>query len=195
MVDQEIEFRPLERRDLDTLAAWLAEPGTAHFWAEDADPVAVAARYGPTIDGDDPTEVFVARVDGLDVGIVQRYRTDDHPDWRATLYAAAPEVLDVPTAGIDGLIGPPELRHQGLGSVGIARFCTALFEDLSDVMRIVVTVQQANRPSWRALERAGFRRVWAGRLESDDPADAGPAYLLVLDRPAVAGPAFGESAQ
>ncbi len=189
-----IEFRPLERRDLDTLAVWLAEPGTARFWAEDADPAAVAARYGPTIDGDDPTEVFVASVDGVDVGIVQRYRTNDHPDWRATLDAAVPELLDVPTAGIDGLIGPPELRHQGLGPAAITRFCAALFEDLSDVVRIVVTVQQANRPSWRALERAGFRRVWAGQLVSDDPADAGPAYLLVLDRPASVDPPCGGSA-
>ncbi|HWB36124.1 MAG TPA: hypothetical protein VHA75_08875 [Rugosimonospora sp.] len=44
--------------------------------------------------------------------------------------------------------------------------------------------QLANVASWRALERAGFSRLWAGQLDSDDPADAGPAYVYAVDRPA-----------
>ena len=47
---------------------------------------------------------------------------------------------------------------------------------------IVAAVQQGNRRSWRALEKAGFSRTWAGQLESDDPSDAGPSYVYVRAR-------------
>ena len=33
------------------------------------------------------------------------------------------------------------------------------------------------------LEKAGFRRVWAGELDSPDPSDDGPEYAYVLARP------------
>ncbi len=44
---------------------------------------------------------------------------------------------------------------------------------------MAVAVQQDNRRSWRALEKAGYSRVFAGMIESDDPSDAGPSYLYV----------------
>lgn len=43
----------------------------------------------------------------------------------------------------------------------------------------VVAVQQANRRSWRALEKAGFERTWAGTIECDDSCDAGPNFVYV----------------
>jgi aminoglycoside 6'-N-acetyltransferase len=46
-----------------------------------------------------------------------------------------------------------------------------------------VAVQQENPASWRALEGAGFQRVWAGMLDSDDPSDQGPSYLYSMRRP------------
>ena len=64
----------------------------------------------------------------------------------------------------------------------IDAFSATVFDDLADVTTIVVSVQQANQASWRALERAGYRRVWAGRLDTADPSDDGPAYVLVRDR-------------
>ena len=47
---------------------------------------------------------------------------------------------------------------------------------------IVVSMQQANRNSWRALERVGFKRRWAGLLDSPDPSDAGPTFVYVRHR-------------
>ena len=44
----------------------------------------------------------------------------------------------------------------------------------------VVAVHEDNRRSWRALERAGFTRVWSGALVSEDPSDAGPQVVYVL---------------
>src|SRR5262249_51295034 len=36
---------------------------------------------------------------------------------------------------------------------------------------------EANTASWRVLEKSGYARVWAARLASDDPTDAGPAFV------------------
>jgi RimJ/RimL family protein N-acetyltransferase len=44
---------------------------------------------------------------------------------------------------------------------------------------VVTSVDQANRRSWRALEKIGFQRVWAGVLDSDDPSDKGPTFVYV----------------
>ncbi len=177
-----VSFRALERSDLGDLATWLADPSVRRWWKEDADPAAVASRYGPVLDGSDPTEVFVVEIDHRPAGIFQRYRIALTPTWHTTLQAAVPELLGVPTAGIDYLIGVPDLRHRGYGTAAITQFSDELFTDLAEVATIIVNVQQENRASWRALERAGFHRRWAGRLDSDDPADAGPAYLLTCHR-------------
>jgi aminoglycoside 6'-N-acetyltransferase len=46
-----------------------------------------------------------------------------------------------------------------------------------------VSVVAANVASWRALEKAGFRRVAAGELEPDNPVDDPQHYMLRIDRP------------
>jgi len=43
---------------------------------------------------------------------------------------------------------------------------------------VAVAVLQDNIASWRALEKAGYRRCWAGELASDE----GPMYLYRRDR-------------
>ena len=64
----------------------------------------------------------------------------------------------------------------------IELFTASTFDRYPGVGAVVVDVQQANRPSWRALEKAGFHRVFAGTIDSDDPSDAGPAYVYVRRR-------------
>ena len=46
----------------------------------------------------------------------------------------------------------------------------------------VIPVAAANRASWRALEKAGLRRVAAGLLPPDNPIDDGWHYLYRIDR-------------
>ena len=171
----DIGFRPLERADLVILARWLAAPHVARWWREDATPEAVEASYGPSVDGRDPTELFVVEVDGEPVGMVQRYRLEDEPSW-----AAAIGTTD--GVGIDYLIGVEELTGKGIGARMIDAFTTMTFERYPDVDRVVVAVQQENAPSWRALENAGYRRVFAGTIASGDPSDEGPSYLYVRPR-------------
>ena len=140
------------------MSGWLSEPEVRRWWREDPAREAIETRYGPIVDGGDPTEIFVVEVDGVASGIIQRYRTADDPDWARALRTAVPATVRTPTAGIDYLLGR------------------------ADVTTIAVSVQQANQASWRALEQAGYHRVWAGRLDTADPSDDGPAYVLVRDR-------------
>jgi len=174
----EVAFRPLRRGDFDRLARWLAEPHVAEFWREEATPEAVDAAYGPMVDGTDPTEGFVVELDGTPAGYVQRYRIADYPEWARLVGADA--------AGIDYLLGEAALVGVGLGPRVLGAFTEDTLARYPDVGSVTVAVQQDNRRSWRALEKAGFTRVFAGTLDSGDPSDAGPSFLYVRARPPAA---------
>jgi aminoglycoside 6'-N-acetyltransferase len=172
--------------DLPDVVRWLAEPHVREWWrGRPADLVSVRAKYLPRIEGEEPTEMFVIAAGQRPIGMIQRYRVADYPDWADTLAAV---LAAEPAAGIDYLIGEPDAVQRGYGSAAITAITAMIFEQWPDISAVVVGVQQANRPSWRALERADFRRVWAGQLDSDDPSDSGPAYVYLRSRPAGPGP-------
>jgi aminoglycoside 6'-N-acetyltransferase len=135
----------------------------------------VEEHYGPSVDGLEPTERFIIQVDGEPAGMIQRYLLADYPAW-----AEAVGLSDA--AGIDYLIGEVEFTGKGFGSRAIKQFAAGVLDRYRETAAVVAAPQQANVASWRALERAGFERVWAGQLESDDPSDAGPAYVYSLGR-------------
>ena len=64
----------------------------------------------------------------------------------------------------------------------ISRFADECFARYPSERRIVVGLQQDNVASWKALEAAGFRRAWAGDLDSTDPGDDGPSFIYLLSR-------------
>jgi aminoglycoside 6'-N-acetyltransferase len=175
-----VEIRAMTRADLPLLYDWLRRPHVAEWWREvPPDFATVEREYGPCIDGDDQTELFVIESQGRAVGMIQRYLIEDEPDWRSVLTSVA-EVDNA--AGIDYLIGEPDAVGRGIGSTAIAQFAAMVF-DWRPVDSIVVTVQQANTASWRSLEKAGFQRIWSGELDSPDPSDQGPEYAYRLRRP------------
>jgi aminoglycoside 6'-N-acetyltransferase len=65
----------------------------------------------------------------------------------------------------------------------INRFVRETWTRYPDIAAVVVNISEDNRRSWRALEKAGFRRAWSGALVSDDPSDEGINYVYVLNRP------------
>jgi aminoglycoside 6'-N-acetyltransferase len=127
------------------------------------------------VDGADPTEAFIVELDGRAIGFVQRYLLDDYPDWSTAVGVQR-------AAGIDYLIGVAALTGVGLGPVIVDAFTTSTFERYGEIDHVAVAVQQTNRRSWRALEKAGYEQVFAGEIESDDPSDAGPSYTYVRSR-------------
>jgi RimJ/RimL family protein N-acetyltransferase len=164
--------------DLPLLIRWLAAPHVRAWWEEPPSDEVLVAKYAPRIEGHSLTFMYVVTVDDRAVGMMQCYRIRDYPGWAATLRATG-AVDPAAATGIDYLIGDESVTRRGIGSKALREFAGVVFDRYDDTEIVVAAPQQANRGSWRALENAGFTRIWEGRLDSDDPSDAGPAYIYV----------------
>jgi len=153
----------------------------ARWWCDPHDLAALEAQYGRSIDRTDPTEVFIVEQNHEPIGLIQRYSSADDPAWRRMLDSAG--ISDV-CIGIDYLIGEEAMTGRGLGPDIIERFVEDTWGRYTNVSSIAVAIQQENRASWRAVEKSGFRRVWAGVIDSEHPSDAGPSYVYVRSRSA-----------
>jgi len=177
-------FRHLARSDYALLGRWLSEPHVARWWNHDSSPAAIERDFGASIDGDDPADVFIVGHGAKPLGLLQRYRFADNPSYLDDL---AP-LLTVPgeALSIDYFVGDPSALRRGLGSAMIAAAVAAIWCDHPAAPSVVVPVCVANAASWRALERAGFRRVAAGPLKPDNPIDAWDHFAYRIDRPQAA---------
>ena len=159
-----IEFRPLAEDDLPLVEEWLRRDHVARWWRDDI--AESLAEYRAALEGREPTEHFMIVVDGCAIGMIQTYLVSDYPEWE--------EVVQVGegVAGVDLLIGEEELIGRGLGPQILAEFA----RDVITAPAVVATVEEANRRSWRAFEKAGFRHV------RDVEEDGDPHRLMRLDR-------------
>jgi aminoglycoside 6'-N-acetyltransferase len=176
-----LSFRRLQRDDFRLLSLWFSQSHVEPWWREAYDLESIERHYGPAVDGADPTALFIVEVDGEPVGFAQLYLLDDNPDWKRSL---APAGVFEDAAGIDYLIGQEAATGKGLGPRVIDSLVENAWEENGGLQVVVVAVGQDNRRSWRALEKAGFERVWAGELVSDDPSDEGPQFVYVRRRSA-----------
>ncbi len=165
-----VRLRPLRRADFPMVCRWLAEPLVARWWDDDSSAEAVEATYGPSVDGTDPTAVYVAEHGGRAFGLIQVYRFDDEPGSRAELSTVCP--VPPGALSVDYLIGEPTARGRGLGAAMIAAAVARGFADHPDARVVLVPVAAANEASWRALERAGAPRYATGELAPDNPVDS-----------------------
>ncbi|MFD7969645.1 GNAT family N-acetyltransferase [Streptomyces clavifer] len=176
-----ITWRRLGEPDFPQLRQWLAQPHVARWWNHETSSEAVKRDFGPAARGQEPSEDLLVLLDGEPIGLVQRCRFADYPDYLAELAAE----VDVPDGAvtIDYLIGDPCLVGQGHGVRMIRAVVGATWTEQPDVTAIIVPVQVANRASWRALEKAGFHRVAEASLEPDNPIDDRAHYVYRIDRP------------
>jgi len=172
----EPRFRRLTREDFALLSDWFSRPHVEPWWCEPFDVGSLEKNYGLAVDGLDPTELFIIEMGDNPIGFIQRYLIDENPSWKSSL---APTGEHERAVGIDYLIGDENFTGMGLGPQIIDAFVGSTWQRYMGASEIVVAVQQANRRSWRALEKAGFERTWSGDLESDDPSDAGPSFVYV----------------
>ncbi|HET7567568.1 MAG TPA: GNAT family N-acetyltransferase [Gaiellaceae bacterium] len=164
----EIAFRPLREDDLPQLHEWLQREHVRRWWGwEVGDLERTRAHYLPAIRGEEPTDLYVLVVDGRDVGMLQTYLAVDYPEWEAVVQVG-PGV-----SGVDVMIGEEELVGLGLGP----RVLAAFVRDCVRGDAAVATVEEGNRRSWRAFEKAGFAHV------RDVLEDGKPHRLLRFDRP------------
>ena len=169
----EVTFRRLADDDLPMLHGWLNEPGVVQWWeGDDVSWDAVVRDYGSG--NTEPVEYWIGSIDGRDVGWIQCYLAADDPEetagwWDLGVHKSA--------AGIDYLVGDPELRGNGVGSAMIRAFVRDVVFGLHpEWTQACAGPFEANVASWRALEKAGFH--FAGIVDTDD----GPCRLMVMDR-------------
>jgi aminoglycoside 6'-N-acetyltransferase len=178
----EIGFRPLRRDDFGLLARWLAEPAVARWWNHETTPEALERDFGPSVDGRDPTEMFLAMSGDRPFGFIQRYRIAAEPEYAAELSRVCPVAPGA--LSIDYFVGEPDMRGRGLAAGLIAAMVARAWDAYPDADGIVVPVAAGNIASWRALERAGFVRIADGELEPDNPIDPRDHVIYAIRRPA-----------
>ena len=157
----DVAFRPMTHDDLPAFVEWQHAPHARRwFHAGRMDLTEALRRYGPRIDGDVPTRMWVAQVDGRDVGMVQDYRVGDHADYAA-------KTGDPDAAAFDYLIGDPGLVGRGIGTRLIGQFLVdRLRPAYPEAPRFLASPDHRNRASLRLLDKLGFRQgLWI-----DEPA-------------------------
>lgn len=173
----DIDLRPLEHADLVLLHAWLNDPEVVRWWeGDDVSFDAVVRDYGPG--SHQPTEHWIAVVDGEPLGWIQCYAIADYAEedevrhWRAL-------GMEPTAAGIDYLVGEPTRRGQGVGTAMIRAFVAeVVFGRHPGWTQAAASPLAANTASLRALAKAGFAPF--GTFEDEH----GPAQLMVRRRAA-----------
>ena len=163
-----IEFRPLAAGDLPLLGDWLEREHVQRWWNEPIEHELAECRAA--IEGREPTDHYLIVLDDRPVGLIQTYLASDYPEWEA-IVQVGPGV-----AGVDLLIGEPDLVGRGLGPRILAEFARGVVFADPGTTAVVATVEEPNRRSWRAFEKAGFRHV------RDVEEEGLPNRLMRLDR-------------
>jgi RimJ/RimL family protein N-acetyltransferase len=148
-----ISFRPLQRSDFLLLQQWFIAPHIAVWWNERTDLASIEAKYGPRVDGAEPTHVFVIEHEGRPIGWIQWYLWADFPQHARQLGA------DASSAGIDLALGEPRMTGLGLGPVIIREFLRQFVITNPAVRAVITDPEERNFRSLRAFNKAGFQAV------------------------------------
>lgn len=154
-----IAFRPVAESDAPRLQSWLEREHVALWWPDER-----------AEDHLDPNEHFVIELDGRPIGMIQTYLVDDYPEWKSVV-GNEPDL-----AGVDLLIGESDLIGRGLGPQVLEQFARDVVFGQPGPTAVIATVEEGNRRSWRAFEKAGFRHV------RDVEEEGRPHRLMRLER-------------
>jgi len=146
-----ISFRPLRRSDFPLLQEWLSTPHVAAWWNEVLDLASIEAKYGPRVDGAEPTHVFVIEEVGRPIGWIQWYLWSDYPEHARQLG------VEPASAGIDLAIGEHAMTGLGLGPVAIREFLRLIVFADPKVVAVITDPEERNLRSLRAFKKAGFK--------------------------------------
>ena len=145
-----LSFRPLRPSDFPLLEKWLSAPHVTAWWHEPLDLAGVHSKYGPRVDGTEPTHVFVIEHNGRPIGWIQWYLWSDYPEHATELKA------ELSSAGIDLALGEQAMTGLGLGPAAIHEFLRQIVFAHPSVSAVIADPEEANHRSLRAFEKAGF---------------------------------------
>lgn len=181
MHDYPVMLRPLTDDDLPLIDLWLHDPRVAEWWSDD--PVGEVEDIKSELSSNS-TVYRIVEVEDRAVGLLFRYRIDDHIDYVHEL-AAARVNLPPDAWSMDYLIGDSTVVGRGLGSAMIRAACEELWSSEATASCVLVPVHADNSRSWRALQRAGFARIpGIFEMEPDTAAHDGRHVVYMLRRPA-----------
>lgn len=177
-----ITWRPVVEDDFPLLADWLSRPHVRRYWHHDFSPEGVARDFGPGTRGEEAGEDLLVSVDGVPAALAQRSRIADYAEDFDELSA----IVEVPehAVTIDYLIADLADTGRGLGTAIIRAVVADTWLSYPEASAIIVPVVAGNIGSWRALEKAGFRRVGEGDMEPDNPLDEPLHVVSRIDRQA-----------
>jgi RimJ/RimL family protein N-acetyltransferase len=164
-----IAFEPLRGEHLPLVREWLSRDHVRRWYGRDSIDESIR-NYEDALAGRDPTDHYLIVFEGRPIGMIQTYLVSDHPEWEA-IVQVGPGV-----AGVDLLVGEEELTGRGLGPRILEQFTREVVFTRRETGACVASVEEANRRSWRAFEKAGFRHV------RDIEEDGLPHRLMRLDR-------------
>ena len=164
-----IVFEPLRHEHLPLLRDWLGREHVRRWWRDGGESLKHAED---ALAGHDPTEYFLIVLDERPIGMIETYLVADNPDWGATIG----EGEDEGAAGLDLFIGEEDAIGRGLGPQVLAQFARDVVFARPETQAVVATVEEPNRRSWRAFEKAGFRHA------RDVEEDGLPHRLMRLER-------------
>lgn len=163
-----ITFRPMTEADLPMVEGWLGREHVQPWWV-----MSDLEEMGQAVRGEVAVEAWILVVDGRDAGYFQVYDVGYDDDYGA---ACATVGAGPGTAGIDYLIGEPELIGGGLGTRAIGTFVDEIVFGRAPWPAVCAGPDPANAASIRVLEKNGFR--FAGRIDTTE----GPEHLMVRVR-------------
>lgn len=162
-----IALEPLRREHVPLVAEWLGREHVRRWWRDGDQSL---RHVEDALAGRDRTRYFVIVADGRPVGMLQTYLLRDEPEWAASVGEGQDG------AGVDLLIGEPEAIGRGLGAQVLEQLAREIVFSDPQTTALVATVEEGNRRSWRAFEKAGFRHV------RDVEEDGLPHRLMRLER-------------
>ena len=167
-----ITFRLMTRDDYPLLLEWHARPHVERWWTKRTTMDEIEEHYGPTIDRGEPTDHYIALLDGEPLGMVQAYLIADYPDWAAVTGQGEG------VAGLDLFIGDESKTGRGLGTELLRCFVEEIVFARAETIAVAADPDVRNTASVRAFEKSGFRFV----KEFVDPSDGQVHVLVRRDR-------------
>lgn len=162
MPDLNISFRPLTRLDFPLLQKWLAEPHVKEWWHDDLSFKDIESKYGPRVDGTEPSHVYIILQNSRSIGLIQWYLWSDYPKHAQQLGAKNT------TAGMDLAIGEVDCLGKGIGSVVIRDFVRKIIFTVSAATSVLTDPEEQNLRSLRVFEKAGFTQLRTVQLQGEE---------------------------
>jgi RimJ/RimL family protein N-acetyltransferase len=162
----------MTRDDLELVHEWHQRPHIQRWWVERRTFEETEAHYLPTIEGHEPTDHYVALLDGEPFGLIQTYLVSDYPDYAAVIEEGEG------VAGVDLYIADETMTGRGYGSEMIRRFVDDIVFARPETTAVTADPDARNTASIKAFEKAGFRAV----RELIDPTDGELHVLVRRDR-------------